>query len=73
MRRIKGDVGRQIQKECSTKIFPLQENSCIVRKVKILKKPRFDLTKLMELYKDKPEDKKNTPVAENALSKTTPE
>merc|ERR1711865_1313731 len=70
---IKGDVGRQIQKECSTKIFPLQENSCIVRKVKILKKPRFDLTKLMELYKDKPEDKKNTPVAENALSKTTPE
>jgi small subunit ribosomal protein S3Ae len=66
---IKGDVGRQIQKECSTKIFPLQENSCIVRKVKILKKPRFDLTKLMELYKEKPEDKKATPAAENAMSK----
>jgi small subunit ribosomal protein S3Ae len=69
LRRIKGDVGRQIQKECSTKIFPLQENSCIVRKVKILKKPRFDLTKLMELYKEKPEDKKATPAAENAMSK----
>jgi len=66
---IKGDVGRQIQKECSTKIFPLQENSCIVRKVKILKKPRFDLTKLMELYKDKPEDKKATPAAENTITK----
>ena len=53
--RLKGDVGKQIQKDCSTKIFPLQENSCMVKKVKILKKPRFDLTKLMELYSDKPE------------------
>jgi len=66
---LKGDVGKQIQKECSTKIFPLQENSCMVKKVKILKKPRFDLTKLMELYKDKPEEKKATPAAENALTK----
>jgi hypothetical protein len=30
----------------------------MVRKVKILKKPKFDLTKLMELYKDKPEGEK---------------
>jgi len=29
----------------------------MVRKVKILKKPKFDLTKLMELYKDRLEDK----------------
>jgi len=50
---IKEDIGKQIQKECS-KIFPLQDN-CMIRKVKILKKPKFDLTKLMELYKDKPE------------------
>ena len=27
----------------------------LVRKVKLLKKPKFDLTKLMELYQDKPE------------------
>jgi small subunit ribosomal protein S3Ae len=27
----------------------------IVRKVKLLKKPKFDLTKLMELYQDRPE------------------
>lgn len=30
----------------------------MVRKVKLLKKPKFDLTKLMELYKEKPEDNK---------------
>jgi len=30
----------------------------MVRKAKILKKPKFDLTKLMELYKDKPEAEK---------------
>lgn len=65
---IKGDIGKQIQKECSTKIFPLQDNSCMVRKVKILKKPKFDLTKLMELYKDRPEEEvKATPAAENAI------
>lgn len=68
---ISGEVGQQIRKECSTKIFPLQENnSCIVRKVKILKKPRFDLTKLMELYKNKPEASKiPAATSENALAK----
>jgi len=51
---IKEEIGKQVQKECS-KIFPLQDN-CMIRKVKLLKKPKFDLTKLMELYKhDKPE------------------
>jgi len=57
---IKEDIGKQIQKECS-KIFPLQDN-CMIRKVKILKKPKFDLTKLMELYKDKAGDEKVAPV-----------
>jgi small subunit ribosomal protein S3Ae len=50
---LKEDIGKQIQTECS-KIYPLQDN-CMIRKVKILKKPKFDLTKLMELYKDTPE------------------
>lgn len=66
----KGDIGKQIKEACSTKIFPLQENSCIVRKVKILKKPKFDLTKLMELYRHNPENKKTTyaaPEAANAI------
>ena len=48
--RVKDDIGKQIQKECS-KIFPLEDN-CMVRKVKLLKKPKFDLTKLMDLYRD---------------------
>jgi len=30
----------------------------MVRKVKILKKPKFDLNKLMELYKNQPETEK---------------
>jgi small subunit ribosomal protein S3Ae len=43
-------VGKQIQKECN-KIFPLE--NVLIRKVKVLKKPKFDLTKLMELYSTK--------------------
>jgi len=38
----------------------------MVRKVKILKKPKFDLTKLMELYKDKPEAEKAKPISADA-------
>jgi small subunit ribosomal protein S3Ae len=64
---IKEEIGKQIQSECK-KIFPLQDN-CMVRKVKILKKPKFDLTKLMELYKDKPEAEKTAPVDAEAANK----
>jgi len=45
-------IGKEITKQCS-KIYPLQ--NVLVRKVKLLKKPKFDLTKLMELYQEKPE------------------
>ena len=45
-------IGKEITKSCG-KIFPLQ--NVLVRKVKLLKKPKFDLTKLMELYQEKPE------------------
>jgi small subunit ribosomal protein S3Ae len=61
---VKDDIGKKIQKECH-KIFPLEDN-CMIRKVKILKKPKFDLTKLMELYKDRPEAEKAAPVTETA-------
>ena len=49
---IQDSLGKQIVKE-SSKIFPLQ--NVLIRKVKLLKKPKFDLTKLMELYQEKPE------------------
>jgi len=45
-------INKQITKDCS-KIFPLE--NVLIRKAKVLKKPKFDLTKLMELYQDKPE------------------
>ena len=43
----------------------------MVRKVKILKKPKFDLTKLMELYQNSADKVQRTedPAAKNALSK----
>lgn len=48
-------IGQQVLTECK-KIFPLQ--NVIMKKVKLLKKPKFDLTKLMELYQEKPEEVK---------------
>ena len=59
---LKEEIGKEIQEKCS-KIFPLQDN-CMIRKAKILKKPKFDLTKLMELYKDTPEAEKTAPVVD---------
>merc|ERR1719313_508206 len=56
-------VSKQITKDC-TKIFPLE--NVLVRKVKVLKNPKFDLTKLMELYQDKPEVSKATDEVKNA-------
>jgi len=45
-------VTKEITKVCS-KIFPLE--NVLIKKVKVLKKPKFDLTKLMELYQAKTE------------------
>jgi len=42
-------IGVEIEKKCQA-IFPLQ--SVFIRKVKVLKKPKFDLTKLMEMHGD---------------------
>merc|ERR1711861_122224 len=46
-------LGTEIEKSTRS-IFPLQ--NCLVRKVKMLKKPKFDLTKLMELHQDSHND-----------------
>jgi len=40
-------IGREIEK-ASQSVYPLQ--SCYVRKVKILKAPKFDMSKLLELH-----------------------
>lgn len=61
-------VTKEITKNCS-KIFPLE--NVLIKKVKVLKKPKFDLTKLMELYQNNADKQVKTvdPNAVNALSK----
>jgi small subunit ribosomal protein S3Ae len=58
---------KQITKECS-KVFPLE--NVLIKKVKVLKKPKFDLTKLMELYQSNAEKQTKTvdPDAQNTLA-----
>merc|ERR1719213_880125 len=46
-------LGTEIEK-VTRGIFPLQ--NCFIRKVKMLKKPKFDLTKLMELHTESHND-----------------
>jgi small subunit ribosomal protein S3Ae len=46
-------IGKEIEKQTQG-IFPLKD--CMIRKVKIVKKPKFDITKLMELHGDAGED-----------------
>ena len=46
-------IGLEIEKKCQS-IFPLQ--NVFIRKVKVLKKPKFDLMKLMEVHGDSAED-----------------
>lgn len=42
-------ISHEIEKACQC-IYPLQ--NVYIRKVKMLKKPKFDLTKLMEMHGD---------------------
>merc|ERR1712070_56380 len=42
-------IGKEIEKACQT-TYPLQ--NVHIRKVKMLKKPKFDLTKLLEIHGD---------------------
>jgi len=46
-------IGLEIEKKCQA-VFPLQ--NVFIRKVKMLKKPKFDLLKLMEQHGDSAED-----------------
>jgi len=47
-------IGEDIKNKCKF-IYPL--NNIYIRKVKTIKKPKFDVVKLNELYKDAPESK----------------
>jgi len=47
-------LGEEIKTKCKF-IYPL--NNIYIRKVKTVKKPKFDTTKLNELYKEAPESK----------------
>lgn len=48
-------IEKRIAKECN-KIFPLQ--NIYVTKVKMIKKPKFDIARLLEMYSEKPEQVK---------------
>jgi small subunit ribosomal protein S3Ae len=56
-------IGLEIEKQTQG-IFPLKD--VLVRKVKILKKPKFDITKLMELHGDGGDDPGVSMVVEEA-------
>ena len=58
-------IGKTITQECS-KIFPLE--NVLIKKVKVLKKPKFDLSKLMELYNQNAE-RKITPAGADTQNK----
>jgi small subunit ribosomal protein S3Ae len=66
-------IGKEIEKQCQG-IFPLKD--VMIRKVKILKKPKFDITKLMEMHGDAGEDEGaalGRPEAEEAMNAITAE
>ena len=46
-------IGKQIEKDCQG-IFPLQ--NVYIRKVKILKSPKYDPAKLLEMHSEPKED-----------------
>merc|ERR1712113_1043383 len=66
-------IGKEIQKQTQG-IFPLKD--VLIRKVKIIKKPKFDITKFMELHQDTGDDYGKSigrPEAEDAVNTLTAE
>ena len=58
-RSIPESIGKEIEKACSG-VYPLQ--NVFIRKVKMLKKPKFDITKLLEVHQDSGKDDIGTKV-----------
>ncbi len=50
---IAGTTGEEIEREASA-VFPIKD--CYIRKVKVIKKPKFDVTALMEWHTDDGQD-----------------
>jgi len=50
---IAGTTGEEIEREASS-VFPIKD--CYIRKVKVIKKPKFDVTALMEWHTDDGQD-----------------
>lgn len=50
---VPNSIGEAISKKASS-VFPLRD--CMIRKVKMLKKPKFDIIKLMEMHSGEGED-----------------
>jgi len=64
-------IGKEIEKQTQG-IFPLKD--CLVRKVKIIKKPKFDITKLMEMHADSGGgEEEGRPIADDAVNTLTKE
>lgn len=62
-------MGNEIEKACAG-IFPLQ--NVFIRKVKVLKKPKFDIVKLMELHGDSAEGDKKKDDVKTEVAETVP-
>ena len=53
IKMIPESIGKQIEKECQS-IYPLKD--CYIRKIKTLRKPKFDAFKLAEAHRETRED-----------------
>jgi len=66
-------IGKEIEKQCQG-VYPLKD--VMIRKVKILKKPKFDITKLMEMHNESGADEGaalGRPEADDAVNALTAE
>jgi len=43
------EISKDIQKACQL-IFPLNSDACLIEKVKVLRKPKRDVAKLMQIH-----------------------
>ena len=55
---MKNTIGSEITEKCHN-IFPLE--NCMVRKVKVLKRPKLDHSKLREIHEEAPAAKRAAP------------